>query len=200
MVPLCMCRNRHCKLFYLPLILKYDQTQIPDIETYEFTCPSCKDKEANKGKKSAKKSTQPVAKTSAAPQSQSTTTNKRDVKAASKQVIPAGNAGAKGAEESTTQKGGDNKKSTAKSSAPATSNTLESKSKIVLLNKAAVAQVATPQALGSGASLISKKTTANTVDVSKGINPPSMLIQAASGFQPTQSLSQSAPNKIQIGG
>jgi hypothetical protein len=29
------------------------------METYEFTCPTCKEKEANKGKKSAKKSTQP---------------------------------------------------------------------------------------------------------------------------------------------
>lgn len=72
-------------------------------------------------------------------------------------------------------KGGDNKKSTAKSSAPASSVTLENKSKIVLLNKAVVSQVATPQALGSGASLISKKTT-TTVDVSKGNNPPSVLI------------------------
>jgi hypothetical protein len=47
-------------------------------------------------------------------------------------------------EEATTIKGGDVKKSTAKTSAPATLTSSDSKSKIVLLNKAVVAQVVNP--------------------------------------------------------
>lgn len=118
------------------LILIYDQTQIPDIETYEFTCPSCKEKEANKGKKSAKKTSQPVKVSVTIPQSQTSTNNKRDVKAASK--------GAAGSASVTQNKGGsdesskgDNKKGTsAKTQVPTTATTSDSKSKIVLLNKA----------------------------------------------------------------
>jgi hypothetical protein len=59
------------------------------METYEFTCPSCKEKEANKGKKSVKKQTQPP-KNGTISQSQNTT-NKRDVKAASKQAVAPSN-------------------------------------------------------------------------------------------------------------
>jgi hypothetical protein len=58
--------------------------------------------------------------------------------------LSAGNTGGKMTEESTTHKGGDVKKSTAKTSAPATSTSSDSKSKIVLLNKAAVAQLVNP--------------------------------------------------------
>ena len=89
------------------------------METYEFTCPSCKEKEANKGKKSAKKSTQPP-KNAPASQSQ-TTINKRDVKAASKQAVAPSNGiqGVKLSDESALNKGGDIKKLNVKVSAPA---------------------------------------------------------------------------------
>jgi hypothetical protein len=78
-----------CDEWYHFACVGIDITQIPDMETYEFTCPSCKEKEANKGKKSAKKSTQPP-KNAPASQSQ-TTINKRDVKAASKQAAAPSN-------------------------------------------------------------------------------------------------------------
>ena len=81
------------------------------METYEFTCPSCKEKEANKGKKSAKKTTQ-APKNAPAIQSQNTT-NKRDVKTASKQAVAPSNGiqgAAKGSDESVANKGVDIKK------------------------------------------------------------------------------------------
>ena len=141
------------------------------METYEFTCPSCKEKEANKGKKSAKKPAQST-KTVVITQSQ-TTTNKRDVKAASKQIVAPSNGsqGVKaGSDESAATKGGDIKKSTAKVSAPAISISGDNKSKIVLINKAVAPQIGAPQA--NGTTLNSKKT---NIEISKGGNP-SVLI------------------------
>ena len=114
------------------------------METYEFTCPSCKEKEANKGKKSVKKQTQPP-KNGTISQSQNTK-NKRDVKAASKQVVAPSNGiqGVKGSDESATTKAAEIKKSSAKVSAPAISASGDNKSKIVLINKAVAPQIATP--------------------------------------------------------
>jgi hypothetical protein len=114
------------------------------METYEFTCPSCKEKEANKGKKSVKKQTQPP-KNGTLSHSQNTT-NKRDVKAASKQAVEPSNGihGVKASDEYASTKASEIKKSSAKVSAPAISASGDNKSKIVLINKAVAPQIATP--------------------------------------------------------